>query len=121
VNKVLVHPDHNHLRLFNLRIDGVTVAANINSGPTGPHFVSPGNHTVGETGGTNTPIGAFHTVIGGDCAANGTVSLALGDSKTCTITNFDNLGGCDRDEVCCEGGSGTEGCIVCSEVGAGCP
>ena len=88
VQKILVHPDRNRLRLFNLRIDGVTVAANINAGTTGPHLVSPGNHTVGETGGTNTPIGAFHIVIGGDCADNGIVSLALGDNKTCTITTL---------------------------------
>src|SRR5204863_204546 len=26
---------------------------------------------------------------GGDCAANGTITLALGDNKTCTITNDD--------------------------------
>jgi alpha-tubulin suppressor-like RCC1 family protein len=121
VQKILVHPDRNRLRLFNLRIDGVTVAANINAGTTDPHLVSPGNHTVGETGGTNTPIGAFHIVIGGDCADNGIVSLALGDSKTCTITNYDNFGGCRSGRICCEPGSGTEGCLVCSEVGAGCP
>lgn len=28
--------------------------------------------------------------IGGDCAANGTITLAAGDNKTCTITNNDN-------------------------------
>ena len=27
---------------------------------------------------------------GGDCAADGTVTLALGDNKTCTITNDDD-------------------------------
>src|SRR5207247_5016012 len=26
---------------------------------------------------------------GGDCAPNGTITLALGDNKTCTITNDD--------------------------------
>ncbi|NPV57244.1 MAG: VWA domain-containing protein, partial [Anaerolineae bacterium] len=31
-------------------------------------------------------------VWGGDCAADGTVSLAVGDSKTCTITNDDQAG-----------------------------
>jgi hypothetical protein len=81
VQKIVVHPDRNRLCLFNLRIDGVTVAANINAGTTGPHLVSPGSHKVGETGGTNTPIGAFHIVISGECADNGIVSLALGDHK----------------------------------------
>jgi hypothetical protein len=121
VNKILVHPNHNRLRLFNLRIDGVTVAANVNGGGTGPRLVSPGNHTVSETGGTNTPLGVFHTVIGGDCADNGTVNLALGDMKTCTITNYDNEGGCGSGQECCEPGEGTKGCLVCSQVGAGCP
>jgi len=51
VNKILVHPDHNHLRLFNLKIDGVTVRANVNAGSSGPQTVTPGNHTVSETGG----------------------------------------------------------------------
>jgi hypothetical protein len=50
VEAILVHPDHNHLRLFNLRIDGVTVRANVNAGSTGRQVVSPGNHTVGQTG-----------------------------------------------------------------------
>jgi hypothetical protein len=119
VRKILVHPDHNHLRLFNLQIDGVTVRANINAGSTGPLSVTPGNHTVGETGGTGTPLGAFHTVIGGDCDPDGNVSLAPNESKTCTITNYDNFGGCAG--RCCEPGDGTQGCLVCSRPGGGCP
>jgi hypothetical protein len=109
VNKMLEHPDHNHLRLFDLQIDGVTVRANVNSGSTGPQIVSPGSHRVGEKGGVGTSLGAFTTVIGGDCAADGTINLAEGDSKTCTITNFDNAGGCAIDSYCCEPGDGTQG------------
>jgi len=30
------------------------------------------------------------SVWGGDCAANGSISLSIGDAKTCTITNNDN-------------------------------
>jgi hypothetical protein len=41
VNKMLEHPDHNHLRLFNLQFDGVTVRANVNGGSTGPQIVPP--------------------------------------------------------------------------------
>jgi hypothetical protein len=121
VNKMLEHPDHNHLRLFDLQIDGVTVRANVNSGSTGPQIVSPGSHRVGEKGGVGTPLSAFTTVIGGDCAADGTINLAEGDSKTCTITNFDNAGGCAIDSYCCEPGDGTQGCQRCVKKGRECP
>jgi hypothetical protein len=110
VNEILEHPDHNHQRLFNLKIDGDTVLAN-GTGSSGPRTVSPGNHTVSETGGTGTKLGAFDTVIGGDCAANGAVTLAQGDNKICTITNYDHFGGCS--DRCCEPGSGTQGCQKC--------
>ena len=121
VFKVLEHPDHNHLRLFNLQIDGVTVRANVNAGSSGPKNVSPGNHKVGETGGTGTFLGVFSTVIGGDCAPDGTVNLAAGDRKTCTITNFDHAGGCAFGKFCCEPGDGTQGCQKCVASGQECP
>jgi hypothetical protein len=116
VRKILVHPDHHHFRLFDLQIDGITVRANVNAGSTGPHMVSPGNHTVGEI----IHQGAFGTFFGGDCAENGTVSLAMGESKTCTITNFDNTGGCPiTSGLCCEPGFGMQGCLQCGNPG--CP
>jgi hypothetical protein len=121
VRNILVHPDIHHKRLFNLRIDGVVVRANDNGGSTGFQPESPGNHIVDETGGTGTPIGAFGVVIGGDCAADGTISLALGDLKTCTITNYDHVGGCVGNTICCEPGDGIQGCLVCSKPGKGCP
>ena len=136
VFKILRHPDENHHRLFNLQIDGVTVKANVNSGGTDPQILSPGNHTVSETGGTQTPLSAFGTVIGGDCAPNGTINLVVGDHKTCTITNFDHLGGCrssgvpPKRSICCEPGDGTEdcdpphcssACLKCSPPGGECP
>ena len=113
VLKILEHPDVHHLRLFNILIDGSVVATNMNSGSTGPQTVTPGNHTVSETGGTNTHLVQFGTVIGGDCAANGTVSVALGESKTCVITNFDHFGGCSFNTQCCEEGDGTQQCQKC--------
>lgn len=128
VNKILKHPDHNHLRLFNLQIDGITVKENINSGSSGPQSVSIGTHTVSETGAPGTLLSAFGTVIGGDCAADGTVTLAEGDNKICTITNYDNFGGCPT--TCCEPGDGTEDCVPphcssaclrCSPPGGQCP
>jgi len=49
--------------------------------------VTVGSHTVGETAGTGTSLTDYVTTIGGDCAANGSITLAAGDNKTCTITN----------------------------------
>src|SRR5262249_11044646 len=46
-----------------------------------------GPHTVGETAGTGTSLAAYTEEIGGDCAADGTVTLKAGESATCTITN----------------------------------
>jgi hypothetical protein len=73
---------------FNLLIDGTAYASNVgNGGTTGAQIVSVGSHTASETAGTGTNLGDYISVIGGDCAANGTVSLSYGDNKTCVITN----------------------------------
>ena len=82
-------PD-NDSGLFNLRIDGATAGTGANvgdGGTTGFVPVNAGNHMVSETAGTGTTLSDYVTTIGGDCAANGTVSLALAQNKTCTITN----------------------------------
>jgi hypothetical protein len=122
LTKILVHPDIHHLRLFNLQIDGVTVRSNINAGSTGILAVTPGRHKVGETGGTGTPLSAFESVIGGSCAADGTVNLAVGDTKICTITNYDHAGGCTPQRpICCEPGDGQNGCLKCIALGNVCP
>jgi uncharacterized cupredoxin-like copper-binding protein len=76
--------------LFNLRIDGMTAGTGANvsdGGTTGFVPVNAGNHTVSETAGTSTTLSDYVSVIGGDCAASGSVSLALAQNKTCTITN----------------------------------
>jgi Prealbumin-like fold domain len=44
---------------------------------------APGNYVVSETNLTNYSAGSW----GGDCAANGSISLVAGDVKSCTITN----------------------------------
>jgi uncharacterized repeat protein (TIGR01451 family) len=88
VNKVLA--PSNDPGKFNLQIDGNTAGtgANVgNNGTTGAIAVTPGSHTVGETAGTGTSLGNYVGVISGDCAANGSVTVAPGDSKVCTITN----------------------------------
>src|SRR3989338_604272 len=66
---------------FPLFIDGMSVTSGVASTTT------VGAHTVSETG----QVGYAGT-IGGDCAADGTVTLAGGDNKTCTITNDDEPG-----------------------------
>ena len=76
--------------LFNLRIDGVVAGTGADAGDNGTTGFVPvnaGSHTVSETAGTGTTLSDYVGVIGGDCAANGTVSLALAQNKTCTITN----------------------------------
>ena len=120
VKLIIQHPDHNHLRLLNVKVDGVTVLADSNGGTTGRRPINPGVHTISQTGGTGTSLGAFFTVIGGDCDANGRVSVAQGESKTCSITNFDNSGGCTGNKRCCEPGTNTQGCRVCVGPGQQC-
>jgi Zn-dependent metalloprotease len=117
VIKILKHPDENQLRLFNLQCDGVTKLANVNAGASGPQPARAGNHTVSEA----VPLGDFSTVIGGDCAADGTITLAEGDSKICMITNYDHEGGCAIGSFCCEPGQGTEACRVCRPPNGDCP
>jgi hypothetical protein len=76
---------------FNLQIDGQTAGTGADAicqtGTTGVVPVNAGNHTVGETQGTGTNLANYSSAIGGDCGTDGTVSLALGENKVCTITN----------------------------------
>src|SRR6185369_6009837 len=73
---------------FNLRIDAITAAANAACGTgTGAQESTIGAHVVSETAGTGTVLTNYTSVISGDCDANGNVTLAAGDAKTCTITN----------------------------------
>jgi len=75
---------------FNLLIDGVVAGAGGNVGDNGSTdvvYVAPGSHTVGETASFGTNLSDYTSVISGDCATNGTITLALGETKECTITN----------------------------------
>jgi len=82
---------------FNLRIDGVTYAANVgDGGTTGAITVLPGTHTVSETPGLNANMNNYQARIScsDGSAAYGTslqVTVALGDQLTCTITNTRKL------------------------------
>ena len=82
---------------FNLRIDGVTYAANVgNGGTTGAITVLPGTHTVSETAGLNANMSNYTARIAcsDGSAAYATslqVTVALGDQLTCVITNTRKL------------------------------
>ncbi|MBY4678276.1 prealbumin-like fold domain-containing protein [Marinobacterium arenosum] len=75
--------------LFNLLIDGVAYATDVgHNGTTGMVEVTAGDmHVVSETAGTGTSLASYETLIGGDCAPDGTVTLALAEVRVCTITN----------------------------------
>ena len=89
VNKVLI--PSTDAGKFNLQIDGGTAGTGANVGDGGTTgavtILTLGPHTVSETAGTGTTLSFYDSVISGDCAASGAVSLALGDVKVCTITN----------------------------------
>ncbi len=63
---------------FPLFVDGGSVTSGVQNS------FNAGSHTVSETGDA-----AYTATISGDCAADGTVTLGVGDVKACTITNDD--------------------------------
>lgn len=63
---------------FTLFIDGFSVVSGIAS------TTVVGLHTVSETADSG-----YTSVIGGDCNSDGTITLVVGDTKICTITNND--------------------------------
>ena len=71
---------------FDLVIDSATAKSGVAcGGTTGPIEVSAGPHKIRESAGTG--LSDYTSVIGGDCAADGSITLAAGESRTCTITN----------------------------------
>lgn len=64
---------------FNLKVDGNAVLDEI------AYPVNPGSHTVSEINLSGYTVGDWD----GDCDTDGIVSVALGEIKTCTITNDD--------------------------------
>jgi len=61
------------------------VAIGANAAQWGSNTVSPGTYTVSETQQTGYQAGSWGT----DCTAGGSVTLAPGQTKTCSITNSD--------------------------------
>jgi hypothetical protein len=63
---------------FPLFVDGAAISSGAQT------VVTAGAHTVSATG-----VTGYVATIGGDCAANGAITLAAGDVKACTVTNSD--------------------------------
>src|SRR3989339_569489 len=81
VTKVVVNDSGHGNKIisdFSLFIDGFSVVSSIAS------TTSVGLHTVSETADSG-----YTSVIGGDCNADGTITLEVGAVKICTITNND--------------------------------
>ncbi|MBI3639266.1 MAG: hypothetical protein HY223_03025 [Thaumarchaeota archaeon] len=68
-----------------LTLDGVTLKINGTTVTNGTaNSKAAGNYIVSEVA-----VPGYASTISGDCAANGSVTLAAGDNKICTITNDD--------------------------------
>ena len=97
---------------FQARIDGTNVAWGVEVS------LSAGTHTASEV----NMAGYTASSWGGDCAANGTISLGSGDHKMCTITNDDvpppAPGHLIVDKVTQPSGSTTEFSIMATGTGA---
>jgi hypothetical protein len=80
---------------FNLQINGLTKKEDAACGDsTGAVAVTAGKNTFGETNGTGTVLSEYKSTLSGtDCVdkdGNYEITLAVGDDKTCTITNTKN-------------------------------
>lgn len=67
---------------------GVDVSGSPAAGAVTPgtsYTLTAGTYVISETANPS-----YTTVFGGDCAANGSVSLVAGDNKLCTVVNTDN-------------------------------
>jgi uncharacterized repeat protein (TIGR01451 family) len=73
---------------FDISVGATKALDDAEDGASDERSYSPGTYSVTETFGDGSPIGADWTVVfSGDCDEIGSVSLAYGDAKSCTITN----------------------------------
>src|SRR3989344_4474335 len=93
---------------FQAKIDGINVAWGVTQ------TVAAGSHTASET----SMAGYGASGWGGDCAADGTITLAAGENKTCTITNDDQAGRLIVDKVTVPAGSGAVFTVTATGTGA---
>ena len=90
VTKTVVNAAGGDTGRFNLTIDGTTAGSGGNigdGGSTGAVTLAAGAHAVGETAVAGTNLSDYVVTIGGDCASDGSITLALAQNATCTITN----------------------------------
>ncbi|MGH2488269.1 MAG: prealbumin-like fold domain-containing protein, partial [Candidatus Limnocylindria bacterium] len=80
VTKIVINDNGGNAQVgdFPLFVDATSVTSGVQN------TFAAGSHTVSETGQPG-----YSATIGGDCAGDGTITLALGDVKSCTITNDD--------------------------------
>ena len=85
VNKVLLPATDSGT--FDLLIDNVVYVTGGDGATTGAVALNAGSYTVSEQGANGTNLAHYTTVIGGDCAADGTITVDIGENAVCTITN----------------------------------
>ena len=74
--------------VFDLSVGATQVLDDAGDGAADERNYGPGAYDVSETFGDGAAIGSDWTVVfSGDCDADGHVTLAYGDAKTCTVTN----------------------------------
>ena len=74
--------------VFDLSVGATKVLDDAGDGAANERTYAPGAYDVSETFGDGAAIGSDWTVVfSGDCDADGHVTLAYGDAKTCTVTN----------------------------------
>ena len=89
INKVLLPATDNGT--FDLLIDNVVYATGGDGATTGAVAVNAGSYTVSEQGANGTNLAYYNSAIGGDCAADGSITVDIGDNAVCTITNTTSL------------------------------
>lgn len=100
VTKTVVNDDGGTMTVsdFPLFVGGLSVTSGVAT-----TTLAPGTYTVSETG----DAGYAASVWGGDCAADGTITLADGDDLECTITNDDIAAVVSEEDS--SGGGGSSG------------
>lgn len=78
--------------IFNVQVDGASVASNISIFLTngvqpfdGEATVSPGKHSVGVTAGAGTNLSLYTVLFDKDCGPDGTFVIGQGEQKSCDL------------------------------------